>query len=150
MKHLASLGAELAVADFNDPASLEVVFKDASVIFAITNYHAEPIWSVETEYKQGNNIIDAAAKVATLDHFIFSSMPHSLFMAQGKFKNITHHHANPENMLYLEKRYPELFAKTTELLVQLYHTNWIYFAPIFAPQKVSHLLNALLTPKNHF
>jgi len=139
MKDLAALGAELWAANFDDPSSLELVFKDASVIFAITNYHAEAVWSVETEYKQGNNIIDAAAKVATLDHFVFSSMPHSLYMAQEKFKNITHHHANPANMVYLEKTYPELFAKTTELLVQLYHTNWIYFAPIFAPQKVSRL-----------
>ena len=101
MQHIASLGAELATANYNEPSSLELVFNGASVIFAITDYHAEPIWSVDTEYKQGNNIIDAAAKTATLDHFAFSSMPHSLYIAEGKFKNITHHHANPANMVYL-------------------------------------------------
>jgi uncharacterized protein YbjT (DUF2867 family) len=67
---LAALGAELAVGDFEDPASIEAAARRADTFFAM----ATPFESgIEAEIHQGMNLVDAA-KRAGVRHFIYSSV----------------------------------------------------------------------------
>jgi len=67
---LEALGAELALGDFDDPASLEAAARRADTLFAMTTpFEAGP----DAEIRQGMNLVDAA-KRAGVRHFIYSSV----------------------------------------------------------------------------
>lgn len=67
---LADRGAELAVADLDDPQSLAVAFTGAAGVFALTTpFERGP----EEEVTQGRSIIEAASS-AGVGHLVFSSV----------------------------------------------------------------------------
>lgn len=67
---LEAIGAELAVGDFDDPASLEAAARRADTLFAMaTPFEAGP----EAEVRQGMNLVDAARR-AGVRHFVYSSV----------------------------------------------------------------------------
>lgn len=67
---LADRGAELAVADLDDPQSLAVAFTGAAGVFALTTpFERGP----EEEVAQGRSIIEAASS-AGVGHLVFSSV----------------------------------------------------------------------------
>lgn len=67
---LATLGAELAVGDFEDPSSLEAAARRADTLFAMaTPFEA----GIEAEIRQGMNLVDAARR-AGVRHLIYSSV----------------------------------------------------------------------------
>lgn len=67
---LATLGAELAAGDFEDPSSLEAAARRADTLFAMaTPFEA----GLEAEVRQGMNLVDAARR-AGVRHFIYSSV----------------------------------------------------------------------------
>jgi uncharacterized protein YbjT (DUF2867 family) len=67
---LAALGVELAVGDFDDPASLEAAARRADTLFAM----ATPFGAgLEAEVRHGMNLVDAARRAGTR-HFIYSSV----------------------------------------------------------------------------
>lgn len=69
-KALESIGAELAVGDFEDTASLEAAARRADTVFAMaTPFEAGP----EAELRQGMNLVDAARR-AGVRHFVYSSV----------------------------------------------------------------------------
>src|SRR4051812_29113567 len=67
---LEALGAELAIGDFDDPASLEAAARRADTLFAMaTPFEDGP----EAEIRQGMNLVDAARR-AGVRHFVYSSV----------------------------------------------------------------------------
>lgn len=88
-KALSTKGVEMVKGDLGDLASLEKAFSGANVIFAITDYY-ENFWtkgwekSMEIEYIQGTNMAKAASKVPTLEHYLWSTLPHSTRVSEGK------------------------------------------------------------------
>jgi uncharacterized protein YbjT (DUF2867 family) len=67
---LEALGAELALGDFDDPASLEAAARRADTLFAMgTPFEAGP----DAEIRQGMNLVDVARR-AGVRHFVYSSV----------------------------------------------------------------------------
>jgi hypothetical protein len=130
-RELAALGAEVVKADFEDASSVAAAFKDANIIFAITNFWDQ--YSYDTEVKQGKLINKLAATIPTLEHYIFSSLADGKALDGGRFQNILPYNAKREIFEDL-KTYGGLWEKTTELWVAYYWQNWLKY-PIFAPTK---------------
>jgi uncharacterized protein YbjT (DUF2867 family) len=70
-QELASLGAQLAVADLDDPATIRTVFAGASRVFAMTTMLSGRGTAGETA--DGVAIADAA-KAASVEHLVYSSV----------------------------------------------------------------------------
>jgi uncharacterized protein YbjT (DUF2867 family) len=66
---LKQLGAELILADFNDPKSLERAVEGVHGVFSIQDFHG----GTAVEIHQGTAIADAA-KAANVQHFVYSSV----------------------------------------------------------------------------
>ena len=88
-KKLASLGAEVVIADNHDPASLKDAFDGAHSIYAITTWSGSSFQAdgtavrsanlkashlEESEVAQGINILRAAKDTPSLRHFVLQSM----------------------------------------------------------------------------
>lgn len=74
------IGDEVMEADLNRPESLKAAFKDAYGVFAVTNF-----WEKGTdELTQGTAAINAA-KVAGVQHFIWSTLPNVEKISGGEF-----------------------------------------------------------------
>lgn len=157
---LAALGVDMVAADFDDSSSLDTAFRDASVIFSVTDFwqtFADPlqrekalaagqnigIFSKEHEAQQNRNIIDAAAKVTSLERFIFSSLPNTNALSGGKYAHVYHFEGKAMGEEYGRSVHPLLWEKTSVLYAGYYLEN--YFVPtgaIFLPKLVSDYLNA--------
>jgi uncharacterized protein YbjT (DUF2867 family) len=69
-KGLDGLGAEIVQADLEDPRSLVAALEGAYGVFGVVTPFEK---GVESEARQGNNLVDAA-KVAGVKHFVYSSV----------------------------------------------------------------------------
>ncbi|PYH92251.1 NAD(P)-binding protein [Aspergillus ellipticus CBS 707.79] len=98
---LTSQGGEVVAGNFDDPQSLDMAFTGASIIFNVTDFlqsMANPslrgraavsglrpgFYIRDYEAQHNRNIIDAAAKVTTLERFIYSSLPNMNKLSGGK------------------------------------------------------------------
>ncbi|KAL4911228.1 hypothetical protein BDW74DRAFT_6284 [Aspergillus multicolor] len=149
---LASRGVEMVAGNFDEPSSLDAAFKGASAIFSVTDFWP-PFFNPsareeaaasgksigeycrDLEAQQNRNIIDAAAKVDTLERFIFSSLPNSNKLSDGKYKHVYHFEGKAIAEEYGRTAHPDLWAKTTVFYAGFYLDNW------FGPT------GALLCPK---
>ncbi|KAL2871136.1 uncharacterized protein BJX67DRAFT_217948 [Aspergillus lucknowensis] len=149
---LASAGVEIATANFDDPSSLDAAFKGASAIFSVTNFwesFADPsqrkkaaelgqsigTFCRDKEFQQTKNIIDAAAKVNTLQRFIISSMVNSNKLSGGKYPHVYDYEGKALGDEYGQSAHPTLWEKTSVLYAGLYLEN--YFGPtgaLFRPK----------------
>jgi uncharacterized protein YbjT (DUF2867 family) len=68
-KALKQLGAELAIADFNDRPSLDRAVEGVYGVFSIQDFRD----GMEVEIRQGKTLADAA-KAANVEHFVYSSV----------------------------------------------------------------------------
>lgn len=128
-KELASLGAELVVADLEDPASVEKALEGAYGAFFVTFFWAH--FSVEREMKEAAMYAEAAKK-AGLKHVIWSTLEDSRNLVpldddrmptlQGKYK-VPHFDGKGES----DKFFRESGVPTTYLLASFYWDNFIYF-----------------------
>ncbi|KAM5353191.1 hypothetical protein ACJZ2D_016914 [Fusarium nematophilum] len=133
-------GVEMVAADQDDPESIVKAFQGANVIFSVTDFW-NPMynqynyaklrpgqtigqWCYELELKRGKSIAQAAAGVDTLERFIFSSLPYIKKIAQRKYSHVYHFDAKAEIVLYIKESLPELAAKTSELQLGEFATNW--------------------------
>ena len=132
---LQSLGANIVKASFDEPSTLEAVFKDAYAIFGNTTFMDTR--SVESETSQGKNIIDSAAKVPTLKHLIWSGAPDTIKLSNGKYHAVVQMQAKANAMHYLRQSWPSLAAMTTEVFLPSYFENWTNLPGLFGPSKVS-------------
>ena len=80
--HLSELGCEVVEADLNNPDSLGHALKGAHGLFAVTNF-----WDNSTrmgEFEQGRNLVKMA-KVAGIEHFIWSTLPDYGSLSKGHY-----------------------------------------------------------------
>ncbi|KAK4494538.1 hypothetical protein PRZ48_013894 [Zasmidium cellare] len=144
---LASLGAEVVQADLNDTSSIEKAFTNANAIFLNTDYWT--VWrpfkasldaegksyepasekAYETETSQGKRAVDAAAKIPTLERFIFSPLIDVIKASGGKYPRSGHANAKAWIANYIQTDHPELFKKTSLIYLGGYNDN-----PSLAPR----------------
>ncbi|EEA24908.1 hypothetical protein TMatcc_008009 [Talaromyces marneffei ATCC 18224] len=133
-------GIEMVEADVDDTESLTRAFQDAHAIFAVTDFWG-PMYDqynygklrlgqtineycYELEIQRGRNIADAAVGIDTLERFVFSSLPGIKSIADGKYQHVYHFDAKAEIGRYIQESLPQLNAKTSQLLLGEYATNW--------------------------
>lgn len=139
---LAARGVEMVAGNNYEPSSLDAAFTGASVIFCVTDFWAaffDPSQRQKAaasgisigehcrllEVQQNRNIIDAAAKVSTLERFVFSSMPNTNNISSGKYKNVYHFESKALAEEYGRAAHPNLWEKTTVVYAGLYLENWL-------------------------
>jgi hypothetical protein len=122
---LSGRGVELGTWNYNEPASLDAVFKGASAIFSVTNYwllygtlmsqqqsstnvQSKMLLVRDKEIQQNKNIVDAAAKIETLKRFIFSSLPDTEKLGGRKDSYVHQFDGNAIAEEYGKATYPEL------------------------------------------
>ncbi|KIW13080.1 hypothetical protein PV08_08267 [Exophiala spinifera] len=137
---LASQGVEVVAGDFDDPRSLEAAFVGATVIFSVTDF-MQPMTSVsmrekaaasgaapgfyirDYEAQQNRNIIDAAAKVSTLERFIYSGLPNANKLSGGKYQHVYFYDGKGAAEEYGRTTYPMLWEKTSVLYAGFFLEN---------------------------
>ena len=89
-KSLRTKGVEVVQADLNNPDSLRAAFAGSHVVFAVTDFFETfaangPVEAMDIEAQQGINVAKAAAVTASLEHFIWSSLPNSTKISSDKY-----------------------------------------------------------------
>ncbi|KAE9373352.1 putative NmrA-like family domain-containing protein 1 [Stipitochalara longipes BDJ] len=117
-QELTKKGVEMVTADLNNIESITAAFKDANIIFAVTNYFeafatSGPEVAVQVEYLQGVNLAKAASVTTTLEHFIWSTLPDRNAISKGKFP-VPHCDTKAQVDIFI-KKVKALLAKTTFL-----------------------------------
>lgn len=138
---LSNLGAELIQADLNDAVSIEKAFTDANAIFLNTDYWT--VWrplkaaldaegksyeaasekAFDTETGQGKNAVDAAAKVPSLERFVFSPLIYVAKASGGKYLRSQHANAKGWIAEYIATTHPNLAKKTSLVYLGAYNDN---------------------------
>jgi uncharacterized protein YbjT (DUF2867 family) len=98
-QELKSKVAEVVAADLNDPESLKHAVQGSYGVFAVTNYWE--IFSKDKELQQGKAIADAAI-AAGVKHLVWSSLPHTTKLTNGKLSQIDHFDGKAEVEEYIE------------------------------------------------
>jgi hypothetical protein len=136
-KALSAQGVEVVAADLNNEASLVKAFSGASVIFGVTDFF-EPFIKADTEealkieYDQGVNIVSAASKTSSLEHFIWSTLPDARKISNGEYV-VPAFDAKARIDAYI-KGNKSLLSKTTFLYVAFYAGNLLF--PLMTPNFV--------------
>ena len=128
-KELARLGAEVVVADIDDPESLKRALQGAYGAYCVTFFWAH--FSPEKEAAEVRNMAEAA-KEAGLQHVIWSTLEDTrqyiplsdnrMPTLMGKYK-VPHFDAKGESDQYFR----DLGVPTTFLLTSFYWDNLVYF-----------------------
>jgi hypothetical protein len=146
-RDLSAQGVEIVTADLDDVSSLVTAFKDANLVFSVTNYW-EPFFrpdmraaakvqgiqcrqfAYNVEYQQGKNIADAvAANVGSLDAngFIASTLSHAGKCSKGKYKELYHFDSKANAFpVYVDKKYPELAGKMSCVQTGYFMSSYNY------------------------
>ncbi|PNP57278.1 hypothetical protein THARTR1_02724 [Trichoderma harzianum] len=132
-------GVDVQAANLNDgPEALEKIFAGASIIFALTDFWASR--SKVIEIAQGKALADAAAKIPTLEHFVWSALPDPMEISQGRFYHVHHWKSKADVTEYIKEQKPELWKKTTTILFPNYFENCLTDPRGYLPQKISGTL----------
>ncbi|PNY27047.1 NmrA-like family domain-containing protein 1 [Tolypocladium capitatum] len=131
---LRARGVEVVQADVGDEQSLVEAFKGSAAVYGVTDFFEPftkhgPEKAVEIESAQGINLAKAASKTASLEHFIWSTLPNGGRLTGGKYL-VPHFVAKNRVDDYI-KQDEALHAKTTFLWITFYGNNFQYAA--FAP-----------------
>ncbi|KAL2851920.1 NAD(P)-binding protein [Aspergillus pseudoustus] len=131
---LAAQGVEMVAADANDLASLVKAFEGSHAIFVVTDFFASFAThgveeTVAIESTQGINCAKAASKTATLEHYIWSTLPDNQKISGGKY-SVPHFESKVKVDEYI-RRDKALLSKTTFLFITYYATNILM--PMFTP-----------------
>ncbi|EHK49316.1 hypothetical protein TRIATDRAFT_190528 [Trichoderma atroviride IMI 206040] len=131
---LKARGVEVVQADLNDEATLRVAFEGSHVIFGTTDfvpgfvqYGSERGRDIEAE--QGRNVARAAQATPTLEHLIWSTLPSTSKISNGKYACPNFEGKEAANDFI--RTLPDLLAKTTFVLVGWYDLNFNY--PCYKP-----------------
>lgn len=127
---LQAKGVEIVKADLMDASSLTNAFAGSYAIFAATDFFgpfallgADVDKAMEVEWTQTNNIIQAALGCETLQHFVWSTLPHASRISCGKSDKIGHFEAKNRGE-DLIRTLPSLLARTTFAYVGWYASNF--------------------------
>jgi hypothetical protein len=88
----------------------------------------------EIEVQQGKNIIDAAAKISTLDRLVLSTLSDTSKWSNGEMTHNYHFDAKARFPEYVQASYSELAMKTAYLQLAFFISNW-RSQPFLAPSK---------------
>ncbi|KAJ8096427.1 hypothetical protein POJ06DRAFT_287586 [Lipomyces tetrasporus] len=143
-QRLASLGAEMVAANFDDEVSVAKALAGANLIFGITNFWDQ--YSLEIEVRQGLLIAKVASELPHLEHFIYSSLPDATQLAGGRYQNVLPYNAKTNIRDGMKKLYPQLWEKTTTLFISFYFENWLKYSAAFGPEKQPDGSYALIQP----
>jgi hypothetical protein len=137
-KALANSGASVVQADVDNYKSLVQAFAGSHVVYGVTNFYENfgnigTEEATEIEIQQGINLAKAAAATESLQHYIWSTLPNTRKISNGKHAVP---HFNAKNVIddYIKSN-SALFQKTTFLWVAFYATNILF--PVFKPFPVS-------------
>ena len=149
---LIARGAEVVQADMDVPSTLVSAFEGANAIFAVSDFWglygdpankskpqpSEPlnVWVGNQETQQLKNVIDAAAKVQTLERFVISSLSNATKWSQGKYLHVYHFDSKANAEEYAKQTYPELWAKTSVFQAGLFLSNFTG-SPFMTPKLAS-------------
>ncbi|KAL7896929.1 hypothetical protein HDV63DRAFT_378797 [Trichoderma sp. SZMC 28014] len=151
-KNLAAEGIEVVKADLDDVESLKLVFRNANIIFSVTNYwellfrpdcrekatelgisprqHAGNI-----EYQQGKNIVDAAATTTdSLDDngFLVSTLSYATKCSEDRYTELYHFDAKAKIFpLYVKDEYPELAEKMSCIQTGFFFNSFNMFPDLY-------------------
>ncbi|KAM0262791.1 hypothetical protein ACHAQJ_001585 [Trichoderma viride] len=131
---LKAKGVEVVQADVGDEATLKAAFEGSHLIFGITDFvpgfvehGGEKAKEIEAEY--GRNIARAAQATATLEHFVWSTLPGISDVSGGKY-SCPNFDGKDEASKYIRTD-PALLAKTTFFMIGWYDSNFNY--PVYTP-----------------
>jgi NAD(P)-dependent dehydrogenase (short-subunit alcohol dehydrogenase family) len=152
---LAARGAEIVSADLDTPSSLLSAFEGANAIFAVSDFwglyfnpanaskaaEGEPlnVWAANHETGQLKAVVDAAAKVPTLERFILSSLSNPTKWSKGKYTHVYHFESKARAAEYAAEHHPELWKKTSIFQAGFFLSNYV-FNPSFQPHMVKFIL----------
>ncbi|WQF90155.1 Putative NmrA-like domain, NAD(P)-binding domain superfamily [Colletotrichum destructivum] len=138
---LTARGAEVVYVDINKPETFPAAFEGASAIFAVTDFwgiYGDPAnqdkpkpgqplnaWAGEFETQQLKSIIDAVAKVPTLERFILSSLSNVTKWSKGKYTHVYHFDSKANATEYGRKMYPDLWTKTSIFQSGYFLSNYV-------------------------
>jgi uncharacterized protein YbjT (DUF2867 family) len=127
---LSHKDVEVMATDVNDPTTLGPASAGAHVIFAVTDFASSfmslgPVGAMHRETIKGKNIADAAAKVPTLEHFIWSTLPSASAISNAKLA-VPQMDGKAAVDEYILATLPALASKTTFLYVGFYAANLRY------------------------
>jgi len=103
-KRLASIGAEVVVADLWDKESIKRALTGSECVFGVTNYYDPSIAGsdVKGEVEQGKILIDAAKEVG-VKFLVWSGLPHATNLSKGKYPGVHHFDNKAEVEEYLRQ-----------------------------------------------
>ncbi|KAH7173973.1 uncharacterized protein B0J16DRAFT_376534 [Fusarium flagelliforme] len=130
---LTSLNIEVQQADVDDPASLKTAFRDAHIIFAMTDFWQH--MSATREEEQGKSIVDIAAELPQLETFIWAGLPDANTISGGVYPHVYHWQSKAAVTKYIKEEKPELWKKTTAVLFPNYLENCVTQPGTYLPIK---------------
>jgi len=115
-KDFAARGAEVATADLWDKESIKKALTGCEAVFGVTNYYDPTIAGGNTagELVQGKLLVDTAKEVG-VKFLVWSSLPHSTKLSNGKYPGVHHFDMKAEVEEYL---------KASGLPNATVHTGW--------------------------
>jgi len=133
-KALSAQGVEVVAANLDDEESLVKAFEGSHAIFAVTDFFAtfathSAEETVEIEATQGINAAKAASKTATLEHYVWSTLPDNIKISGGKCP-VPHFESKAKVDAYIRQD-KALLSKTTFMFVTYYASN--LHMPMFTP-----------------
>ncbi|KAI9661734.1 MAG: hypothetical protein M1821_008973 [Bathelium mastoideum] len=141
---LAAKGAETVQGDLQDPSSLTKAFDGAAAIFLNTdfwgtyrpakaaleaeNQSVAPASKKAYDYETtcGKNAVDVAARVPSLERFIYTALHAIKKTSGGKYTHSLHSEAKAWIVEYIEEVKPELAVKTSFVYPGAYNTNAMF------------------------
>lgn len=137
---LSRQGVDMVKADLNDVASLERAFNGAQIIFAVTDFYetmrqSDILQAANVEYEHGLNLATAASRCASLEHYIWSTLPSAHKVSGGKF--FVPHFESKAKVDAFIKSQPRLLEKTTFFWASFFGENIL--RPTFRPSYAAAL-----------
>lgn len=127
---LKTLGAEIVQADLLDSKSLEEAFAGAHAIFVNTDFwgsyrsDGDSKKAYDLEVLHGKNAADAAARIPTLERFVYSALGPMSAVSKGKYPDSYHWEAKAATVSYISTHHANGLAKiTSEIYLGAYNTN---------------------------
>lgn len=124
---LARTGVEVVEVDTESEASIQAALEGAEAVFANTAFPKDvsisqgAVAAEEAESKTAVRIARALARVTTLKHLVWSTLPDARKKTGGKL--YIHHFQSKVAAAQLIRNDPELAKKTTMLSVGMYGSN---------------------------
>ncbi|KIW25999.1 uncharacterized protein PV07_09130 [Cladophialophora immunda] len=147
---LSARRVEIVQADMDEPKTLELAFKSATAIFAVSDFwglYGDPankdkpkpgtplnVWAAGHEEQQLKNVIDTAAKVPTLERFIVSSLSNATKCSKGKYSHVYHFDSKARAVDYGRGKYPDLWKRTSIFQAGFFLSNYVR-NPFTQPQR---------------